>query len=627
MTLIVLSFAYFVETVLLAHLSRANMPDNKDKFQNMLDLLGPSYARNTQFWKALTVSSGLQGLFLPFVVLAFFNFYTALSQATWLQGDYQQALKEGELLDPLQLGNGEWWYIGLLTGAGLAVGLLKVVWSAIFPNHVFAHRIPSLTEDLASLKAHDCFVPIAYLAASALSIGLGATCGPEAALGATGTAVGTLVAKWLGCNSSIFQHDEAATENTASVVLQVEQEKEESIEDQADETDRAGDESHPIGSSNNNNKHSVEERQQPQANEEHRTRATSTLLSRVLPDFSLEKERKLCVLDGIAAGFGAIFPSQLLSPLLIYELGGHFGPGSTFPITETLARAGVAATLSYGIFVTFEDRTLLEQMTLPVSGYDVLKTVTLKDLGIGALLGIICGIIGYIGFLSLAILGMVGMKCCETLDALGEEKFGAKITLGKLLTPAIGGCLLGLIYVAAPACLGDGSDQMGTMMSQREQLGKTNLFITGLLKLVAVGVSLGFGFIGGPVFPFLFAGTSIGSGISLLFPDTSPLVIIPCCIAAIPTAFVPAVFMFTILTSMMFALGGAATSPIFIASVTSYTTVAGMGLVQSLILKAESKEKVAEYGVAEEGHNSNDMLLPEQGAQDVDETLDPGYAQ
>ena len=61
--------------------------------------------------------------------------------------------------------------------------------------------------------------------------------------------------------------------------------------------------------------------------------------------------------------------------------------------------------------------------------------------------------------------------------------------------------IVGLLYVVAPLNLGDGSDQLNVVFTFGEELGVTTLLVSGLLKMVSMGLCLGFGFVGGNVFP------------------------------------------------------------------------------------------------------------------------------
>jgi hypothetical protein len=186
-------------------------------FRDLLHLFGPSYAREAQFWKACLFSCVPQGIILAFTALGFFNFYTWMAEQTWLNHEYEEALEitpphgifefamssngnnfEGEdhesgeydpkQIDLFRLRNGPWWYVGLLAGSGLAVGLVKVTWNLIVPpRYAFPQKVPSFLTDLRQLKAHNILLPFPMILCSALSIGLGAVCGPEAAMGAMGT--------------------------------------------------------------------------------------------------------------------------------------------------------------------------------------------------------------------------------------------------------------------------------------------------------------------------------------------------------------------------------------------------------------------------------------------------------
>jgi H+/Cl- antiporter ClcA len=501
----------------------------KDEQKATLDLLGPAYARNAQYWKVLVFSSAFQGILLGIVALAFFNLYTALAQATWRRGEYEEALNyqdggDPAVLDVLKLGNGEWWYVGMTTGAGLAVGALKVIWSALVPDHIFPERVPGFLKEIERLKSHDLWLPLPVLAASALSIGLGASVGPEAALGIAGSGSGTFLARrW---TIGPFQ------------------------------AKKFGDDESQGG-----------------------------FLSNVLPDFSQEID--LCSMDGMAAAYGAIFPSQFLSTLLIHELGGSKGK---YAITLTVARTGVAATFAYGFFTGLKARTILGQVILPETAYEELPVLQVKDLVFGALLGIISGIVGFLGLLILIVSGVVADKISTKLNDLGDGMGLGSNVLGKLLTPVIGGMLVGLICVAAPLNLSDGSAQLQAIVSNGETLGLDTVIVSGILKLVAGGISIGFGMVGGPIFPLIFAGTCLGVASHLIVPGLNPVVAIATCLVAVPCAFIPAMFFFPLLSSMMFVLGGPATSPVFIGCIASYSTVCGMGLVQDLMMRAKRNE-------------------------------------
>jgi len=54
----------------------------------------------------------------------------------------------------------------------------------------------------------------------------------------------------------------------------------------------------------------------------------------------------------------------------------------------------------------------------------------------------------------------------------------------------------------------------------------------GFIKLVTLSISLGFGFVGGPIFPFIFTGTCMGIVVQMLVEDVPPVIAISCCMVA-----------------------------------------------------------------------------------------------
>ena len=194
-----------------------------------LDVLGPAFARDTHYIRILIFSAAFQGTLLGFVASAFSLSVQKLAEATWYSGEYLQAiefgksfdftiraveneinkttnnstfLKEDDVsIDSLLLGNGEWWYIWLLALAGFGVGLVKVIWNllgSVVPNvckQRFPARFPGFIEEVCDLENHDTIMAIPFFIVSALSGGLGACVGPEAALLYIGSSVGTLVSR------------------------------------------------------------------------------------------------------------------------------------------------------------------------------------------------------------------------------------------------------------------------------------------------------------------------------------------------------------------------------------------------------------------------------------------------
>ena len=59
------------------------------------------------------------------------------------------------------------------------------------------------------------------------------------------------------------------------------------------------------------------------------------------------------------------------------------------------------------------------------------------------------------------------------------------------------------------------------------------LLITTLGKMASLGVALGFGFIGGQIFPFVFAGAAVGAAVCQLLPGLPAVMVLSCCTVAV----------------------------------------------------------------------------------------------
>lgn len=412
--------------------------------------------------------------------------------------------------------------MGLLSAGGAAVGLLKVLWTVLV--RPFPAKPAGFLADVQNLSSDEPWEAIPILLCAMLSIGCGASCGPEMPLGAISVAVGGSALPFL---------------------------------------------SRKLG----------------------------------FKFLDLSGQEKLCALDGMAAAFGPLLPSQYLSPMLLHEVGWkHWGGPDRFQFMETIARTGVASTISYAVFVGLKERTIIDAIPPGQAAYDLIKTIDIVYLFYGAVLGVICGISGLIGFVLMVVCAKIGGKVCHQIDRLGlgafreeeEENDDLKTPrtyLGMIATPALGGSLVGLLAVACPLTLGDGSAQLGVILSGAETLGADTLIVSAFVKLLAMSISLGFGFIGGQVFPFLNAGACIGSAVHVLVPEVPLLISYPACMAAICCSFFPLIFTFTTFVSLTLALGGAATSPVFAAAVCSFTAVCGAGVLQAIIKRAMAKNQ------------------------------------
>jgi H+/Cl- antiporter ClcA len=146
-----------------------------------------------------------------------------------------------------------------------------------------------------------------------------------------------------------------------------------------------------------------------------------------------------------------------------------------------------------------------------------------------------------------------------------------------------------LLAKVLPITLFLGTDGLATTTSQAATIGVGLLILFALAKLLALSGALSFGFIGGPIFPLLFVGATLGSAINLLFPQIPFGLAVGCMMAAVPGALVPIPLALAVIVALVVGLQPANVLPVVMASLTSFSFAYGFGLFVK-----EEKEKKSE---------------------------------
>jgi chloride channel protein, CIC family len=160
-----------------------------------------------------------------------------------------------------------------------------------------------------------------------------------------------------------------------------------------------------------------------------------------------------------------------------------------------------------------------------------------------------------------------------------------------ILRGLLGGLLLGLLGKALPLTLFLGTDGLTTTTSQAAAIGAGLLLLFAFAKLLALSGALSFGFIGGPIFPLLFVGATLGSAINLVFPQIPFGLAVGCMMAAVPAAFVPIPLALAVIVALIVGLSTTNVVPVVVASLSSFTIAHGLGLYVS-----SEKEKTKTAG-------------------------------
>lgn len=89
---------------------------------------------------------------------------------------------------------------------------------------------------------------------------------------------------------------------------------------------------------------------------------------------------------------------------------------------------------------------------------------------------------------------------------------------------------------------------------------------------------MSFGFIGGPIFPLLFAGATLGSAVNLLFPQIPLALAVGCFMVAVPAAIVPIPLALAIIGILVVGLSPVNSLPVIMAALVSFAVAHGLGL-------------------------------------------------
>ncbi|CAK0840583.1 unnamed protein product [Prorocentrum cordatum] len=143
-------------------------------------------------------------------------------------------------------------------------------------------------------------------------------------------------------------------------------------------------------------------------------------------------------------------------------------------------------------------------------------------------------------------------------------------------------------------------------------MGAPFLCLLAFAKMTTLSISTATGFVGGSIFPMIFAGTCLGmasvdlnptgpaadSWASIFFCGWPAALAVPCMAAGLPCAFSPAIIGMVVIVLLMMKLQAMAVSHVFVASAVSFTAVCGLGLSQSLVL---GRSAVVRHAPAEAG--------------------------
>jgi H+/Cl- antiporter ClcA len=262
------------------------------------------------------------------------------------------------------------------------------------------------------------------------------------------------------------------------------------------------------------------------------------------------------VVSGISAAYAGLFSSPFAVLMILLE-SAHVQSVAYY---GTLLISGLAAAVGFGLFYGLGGDTFSSLLgLLSPPAYDL----RLWHLGVGIVLGILAFPVG--------LLFPVMTKIVSRLVA--------PLNRQPVIRGMLGGLLLGLLAVALPITIGLGTNEIVLVYQHASEIGVALLVVFALAKLLALSGALSFGFIGGPIFPLLFVGSTLGTAIHLLFPQLPLGLTVGCMMVAVPAAIVPIPLALGVIGIAIIGLSPTNALPVILASLIAHVTVQGLSLL------------------------------------------------
>ncbi|MFN2204754.1 MAG: chloride channel protein [Candidatus Promineifilaceae bacterium] len=261
------------------------------------------------------------------------------------------------------------------------------------------------------------------------------------------------------------------------------------------------------------------------------------------------------VLASVSAAYAGLFSSPFALLVMLLE-SKHV---QTVAYYGTLLISGLAAAVGFSLFYFLGGEAFSPLLGLvQPPEYDL----RVWDIGLGVVFGVLAVPVAIIFGLLFRLL----------------SRLVAPLNRQPIIRGTLGGVLLGLLGMALPLTLFLGTDGLATTTQQAAEIGVGLLIVIALAKLVALSGALAFGFIGGPIFPTLFVGATLGSAVNLLFPQIPLGLAVGCLMAAVPAAIVPIPLALAVIVILVAGLSPTNSFPVVMASLTAFSVARGLGL-------------------------------------------------
>jgi H+/Cl- antiporter ClcA len=259
------------------------------------------------------------------------------------------------------------------------------------------------------------------------------------------------------------------------------------------------------------------------------------------------------VAAGVAGAYGGLFTA----PVAILAMGLELAHGQTAAYFGILLIDLLAALVGFAIFFAiggYEFSPILRLLELP--GFDL----RVWHLGVAIPLGLLGAVVG-LGY------GLLSRELRRLLAPLAGQP---------IIRCTLAGLVLGLLSMALPLSLFKGVEGLLIVTREAAQVGVGLLIVLAVAKMIATSGALAAGFIGGPIFPLMFAGAAVGAAVHLVFPQIPLAIAVTCLVAAVPAAVTPVPLTIALIVFLIAGIPITEAIPMFVASLVANVVLKGV---------------------------------------------------
>jgi H+/Cl- antiporter ClcA len=288
-------------------------------------------------------------------------------------------------------------------------------------------------------------------------------------------------------------------------------------------------------------------------------------------------DQKLCVLSGMSAAMGALFPTPVLGVLMIHELGN---PPKSY--MESTLLMSIPAIASWMVLFTLQEYTWINEIE-PNHFLSMHWKFEKWQCGAAVIMGMVAAALSLVSLLGVGLMKQLLLRIKMRVDT-------TKLS-GTIVISTLGGFLIGLTNYALPLTIGNGHLVSSAIIKGTTSLNPRLLRCSIFGRAFTMAVSMNCGFVGGFVMPLISIGLITGVLCHKQYDDIPLGMAVACFMAAVPSALCPIPFTMLGVSCYVFFLGLQQTIPVFISCIVAYICLTGIGVLGALQERANKNQQ------------------------------------